>query len=103
MHGWSANIAVGLVILAAFFAARQKTGSNDPHAREWAWSYGLVAAAMVVAAIVVKGGDRIGLFSEWEWLDAHATFVVEAILIALIGVFWVLQTIDRREQGAPSY
>jgi hypothetical protein len=54
-----------------------------------------------VAIVILKGGDRLDLFS--GWLDDHATFVLEAILIALLGVFWSLQTIDRRNDGAPTY
>lgn len=103
VHGWSANIAVGLIMLAAFLAAVDKARSTAATRTRWVWAYGLVAGAMVVTAIVIKGGDRVGLFSGWKWLDDHATFVVEAILIALIGVFWILQTIERRQQGAPSY
>jgi hypothetical protein len=56
---------------------------------------------MAVTAVVLKGGDAIGLYSGW-WND-HATFLVEAILISLIGVFWVIQSIDRRKTGAPTY
>lgn len=99
VHAWSANIAVGLVIVAVFLAARENR--SDPTKRRWVWLYGLLGIAMVVTAVVVKGGDAVGLFS--GWLDAHATFVVEAILIAFIAVFWVFQTIERRHDGAPTY
>lgn len=101
VHGWSANISVGLIIVAVVLAARQKARSQDESNRKWVLFYGLVAAAMVLAAVVIKGGDRIGLFSGWA--DDHATFLVEAILIALLGIFWTLQTIDRRDKGAPTY
>lgn len=103
VHSWSANTAVGLVILAVVFAAIQKARSEDATKKRWVWFYGLVAAAMVLAAVVIKGGDRFDLFSGWDWGDDHATFLVEAILIALIGIFWTLQTIDRRDKGAPTY
>ena len=56
------------------------------------------------------GGGRVSsrvvtvsAYSGWDWGDDHATFLVEAILIALIGIFWTLQTIDRRDKGAPTY
>jgi hypothetical protein len=58
---------------------------------------------MALVAVVINGGDKADLFSSWDWVDEHATFLVEAILIALIGVFWTLQTIDRRKEGAPPY
>lgn len=103
VHGWSANVAVGLIIFAVILAAREKAGGDGPADKKWVRWYGFVAGAMVFFAILIKGGDALGLFSSWEWVDAHATFLVEAVLIALIGVFWVLQTIDRRKEGAPTY
>lgn len=103
VHSWSANIAVALIILAVVFAAVQKAQSDDTAKTKWVWFYGLVAAAMVSAAVVIKGGDKVDLFSRWTWGDDHPTFLVEAILIALIGIFWILQTIDRRDTGAPTY
>ena len=103
LHGWSANSAVALIILAVISAARQKHRSSDNNKDKWTWFYGSVAAAMILSALVIKGGDSVGLFSGWEWVDDHATFLVEAVLIALLGVFWTLQTIDRRKEGAPTY
>ncbi|MDR7251582.1 membrane protease YdiL (CAAX protease family) [Nocardioides sp. BE266] len=99
VHGWSANIAVGLVIVAVFLAAKENR--NDPQRHRWFWLYGSLGVAMVVTAVVFKGGDKVGLFS--GWLDSHATFVVEAILIAFIAVFWIFQTIERRKDRAPTY
>jgi cytochrome bd-type quinol oxidase subunit 2 len=99
VHAWSANIAVGLVIVAVFLAARENR--KEPGRERWVWLYGSLGAAMVLTALVFKGGDAVGLFS--GWLDSHATFVVEAILIAFIAVFWVFQTIERRRDGAPTY
>jgi cytochrome bd-type quinol oxidase subunit 2 len=101
VHSWSANIAVCLIIVAVVSAAVQKKRSDDPDRTWWVWFYGIVAALMAVAIVILKGGDRLDLFS--GWLDDHATFVLEAILIALLGVFWSLQTIDRRNDGAPTY
>lgn len=103
VHSWSANIAVGLIIVAVALAAFEKSRGDDPTSRKWVWFYGVVAAAMVLVAVVIKAGDSLGLFSGWDWVDDHATFLVEAILIALIGIFWTLQTIDRRNEGAPTY
>lgn len=103
VHGASANLAVALIIVAVMLAARHKGQSNDATKTRWVWRYRCLAGAMVLTATVIKGGDRIKLFSGWEWVDDHATFLVEAILIALIGVFWILQTIDRRGKGAPTY
>lgn len=104
VHAWSANIAVALVIVAVCSAARQKAKEakqGDQAAKKWAVFYGVVAGLMVLTAIVIKGGDTLDLFS--GWLDEHATFLVEAILIGLLGVFWSLQTVDRRNEGAPRF
>ncbi|HEX5087996.1 MAG TPA: hypothetical protein VFV89_09310 [Nocardioides sp.] len=101
VHSWSANLAVAFIILAVVFAALHKAHGNEPARTKWVWFYGLVAATMVLAAVVIKGGDHLDLFS--GWVDDHATFLLEAILIALLGVFWTLQTIDRRAKGAPRY
>jgi hypothetical protein len=101
VHSWSANIAVALIVVAVVSAAVQKARSDETTRTRWVWSYALLAGLMVVTAVVIKGGDRLDLFS--GWVDDHATFLLEAILIALLGIFWILQTIDRRDQGAPTY
>jgi hypothetical protein len=85
-------------------------GSTERWWKVWRWRiwadpwgrlYGICAVAMAATALVLRGGDSIGLYS--GWVDDHATFLVEAVLIFLIGVFWVIQTIDRKDQGAPKY
>ena len=101
VHSWSANLAVAFIILAVVFAAVHKARSNEPAKTKWVWFYGLTAATMMLTALVIKVGDHFDLFS--GWVDNHATFLLEAILIALLGIFWVLQTIDRRAKGAPAY
>ncbi|MBZ5736671.1 hypothetical protein [Nocardioides mangrovi] len=113
VHSMSANIGVGFVIVAVVLAALEK--SRDPDAPgpwwarwrpvwwddPWTWVYGALAGLMILTVVIVRGGDALGLYS--GWLDIHATFVLEAILIGLLGVFWVCQTIDRRHEGAPAY
>lgn len=112
VHGLSANIGVGLVIVAVLAAAWDKARSDDPSRPwwqvrpwrrwdRWVWVYGVLAALMVGSAAVLKVGDAWGLFS--GWLDVHTTFVLEAILIVLLGAYWVIQTIERRSEGAPAY
>jgi hypothetical protein len=124
VHSWSANLSVLLILVAAVFAAREKLPRGEsppvPWWKVWRWkiwkqdpstwmiwtnwwaiSYGICASAMATAIVGLKGGDAIGLYSGW-W-DEHATFLVEAILIFLIGAFWFIQTIDRRSTGAPRY
>jgi len=117
LHGWSANIGVGFIIVAVLAAAAESAGGADkavPWWRRWkpvadwdrwVWLYGSLGTLMVLPAVVIKGGDRLDWFDGWfgGWLDTHATFVLEAILIVLLGVYWVMQTIQRREEGAPTY
>ena len=110
LHGWSANIGVSFVIVAVAAAAVQKARSNDTTKpwlkrwqprwwNRWVWIYGLLALAMVVAAAVFKlGGSLLP-----DWWDSHSTFLLEAIVILLLAVFWVLQTIDRWDERAPRY
>ena len=52
---------------------------------------------MVLAAVVIRGGT---VSTSSRLVDDHATFLLEAIVIGLLGIFWTLQTIDRRARGA---
>lgn len=113
VHSWSANTGVGFIILAVLFAALEKARNGDQDEpwwrrwkpwrqwNRWVWFYGLLAAAMVMSAAVLKIGDALGWFS--GWVDIHATFLLEAMLIVLLGVYWVFQTIERRSDEAPAY
>jgi hypothetical protein len=108
VHSWSATIAVACIIVAVASAAVDNAMRADRDAKpwytrynRWAWCYGILTLTMVAVAVIIKGADRFGWFSGWA--DIHATFLVEAILIFLLGVFWVLQTIERRSEGAPTY
>jgi hypothetical protein len=101
VHSYSANIAVGFVIFAVLCAAIQKGRSDDENKTRWVWLYAILAGTMVLVAAFFKGGDHFKLFH--GWFGQHSTFLVEATLIGLIGVFWTLQTIERRKKGAPTY
>jgi hypothetical protein len=107
VHSWSANVAVACIIVAVASAAVDNARGADrsrpwsQRYNRWTWLYGGLTAAMVVTAVVIKGGDSAHVYS--GWVDVHATFLVEAVLIVLLGVFWVLQTIERRSEGAPTY
>ena len=117
LHSWSANIGVGFIIVAVLAAAAEKARGTDtavPWLRRWkplaewerwVWLYGALGTLMVLAAIVIKVGDRRDWFDGWfdGWLDTHATFTLEVILIVLLGVYWVMQTIQRRRLGAPTF
>jgi hypothetical protein len=55
VHSWSANFAVGLIILAVVFAALQ---ARREGAKKWERLYGLLAATMVLVAVVIKAATR---------------------------------------------
>lgn len=117
LHGWSANIGVGFIIVAVLAAAAESARGTDGTVPrwgrwkpvrnwdKWVWLYGSLGTLMVLTAVVIKGGDQLDWFDGWfgGWLDTHATFVLEAILIVLLGVYWLMQTIQRRSEGAPTY
>ncbi len=69
----------------------------DP-SRRWMIQYGLLAGLMIAAAIVIFVAGKA---MAHDWFGIHWVLVIEATLITLFGVFWVLQTIDRRDEGAP--
>lgn len=56
--------------------------------RQWKWRYLTIAILMVVSAVVMV---TITMAADW----AHGILVVEATLIVLFGVFWVIQTVER--------
>jgi hypothetical protein len=59
--------------------------------------YALLAVVMGVGAwIIYATADNYGQ----TWFE-HRTFSVEAWMIAGVGIFWLLQTVDRWNDGAP--
>ena len=60
--------------------------------------YGLLVVLMVVSAIGILLTREA---ASGTWFASHWVFIMEGALITLFGVFWVLQTIDRRDDGAP--
>jgi len=117
VHSWSANIGVGFIIVAVLAAASEAALSNNPNAPwwlpwkpvaewgRWVWLYGGLGILMVLVAVVIKVGDQLDWFDGWfdGWLDTHATFTLEVVLIVLLAVYWILQTIQRRKTGAPTF
>ena len=53
---------------------------------------------MVADAVVIV---VVGRAAAGSWFGEHWVLTVEATLIGLFAVFWVQQTIDRRDEGAP--
>ena len=52
----------------------------------------------IFATLMLIGGVVIFFVGKG---DEHRTFVLEAYEIALLAAFWLLQTWDRRREGAP--
>jgi hypothetical protein len=72
---------------------------REPHEyRAWALRYGLVVALMVGGVILIVA---IRLVAPDTWFGEHWILILEATLIFLFAVFWLLQTADRRNEGAP--
>ena len=70
---------------------RQRTVRREA-SKGWAAIYWGIAALMLVGGLVIF---FVGKDAE------HRTFVLEAYEIALLAAFWLLQTWDRRREGAP--
>ena len=100
LHSWSAVALFVFVVLAVGAAAvKKRTDSGAPTGCEL--TYWLLAAAMAGSALVI--GLTGGPADADGWYGRHSTFLLEAVLIVLLGVFWIVQTIDRRHEGAPTY
>lgn len=100
LHSWSAVALFAFVVLAVVAAAvKKRAESGAPTGCEV--TYWLLAVAMVGSASVI--GLTGGSADADGWYGRHSTFLVEAVLIVLLAVFWIVQTIDRRHEGAPTY
>jgi hypothetical protein len=106
-HGWSATTMFAFIIIvvaASAWAKREdwrKAGSTHDATWRWMLQYAGLAVLMVVAAVVIVVAGKIA--ATGSWFGEHWVLVVEATLIGLFAVFWVQQTIDRRDEGAPRH
>lgn len=100
LHSWSAVALFAFVVLAVGAAAvKERADSGVLTGCELI--YWLLAAAMVGSALVI--GVTGGSPDAEGWYGRHSSFLLEAVLIVLLAVFWIVQTIDRRHEGAPTY
>ena len=100
LHSWSAVALFAFVVLAVGAAAlKERADSGVLTGCELI--YWLLAAAMVGSALVI--GVTGGSADAAGWYGRHSIFLLEAVLIVLLAVFWIVQTIDRRHEGAPTY
>lgn len=101
-HIWSAFLMFGLIVVAVFavgyakWKPDQKLETNKEPQLVWASTYGLLALTMSIGAALIHW---------WGWgsveFEEHRTFWLETWMIAGLLVFWVLQSIDRWNDGAP--
>lgn len=106
-HMWSAILLFAFIIVVVLgnaFDGTEGSWWRRPFDRmegsSWRLAYLALGALMVVAAIVISS---VGATRETgTWFGDHWVFMIESTLISLFGVFWVLQTIDRRKMGAPA-
>lgn len=91
-HWTSAVVMFGLVIVAVLLAGHDQRG-------RWRWTYWVLGVAMLATAAFIY----LTASSLWEdtWWAVHKIFLIEAVLIFLLAVFWTVQTIERRDEGAP--
>ncbi len=100
-HGWSATVMFVFIVAAVIDIGFQKwrgpTYVGETRGRPWALTYwGLAGLMTVGAAAIYFLGDEIS-----DDFAGHRTFWLEAWMISLLAVFWILQTCDRWREGAP--
>jgi hypothetical protein len=84
-------LIVGVVIANAYEAKERKK-------YEWATRYFRLAWAMVVSALVWGGVLLVMWLMDESW--DHKVLAIEAAVLFLFAVFWVLQTFERGPEGA---
>jgi hypothetical protein len=106
-HNWSATTMFGFIIAVVLTNAVVQAinwhnygAAGTGHYPFWTVAYALVGVVMLAAAGVILYLGK-GKHTSNTWFLNHWTFVVEATLISLFAVFWILQTVDRKNDGAP--
>ena len=89
---------VAAVIAVGFYKRDGNEELGDPPSRKWAHFYWWLAFGMTVGAGAVL---LLTLYVLPAWWGNHAVFMLEAWMILGLAVFWVAQTIDRWNDGAP--
>ena len=101
-HGWSATVMFIFIVCVVVTVALQKhhgtKEAKEPRSLRWAWTYWAIAVLMVVGAVAIFVETRNGS----DGFATHRVFWLEAWMISWLGLFWVLQTIDRWNEGAPA-
>ena len=91
---------IAAVIAIGFYKRDGNSELGDEPSETWAHFYWWLAAVMSVGAGLVLLLCLV-LLSHWEWWPKHWVFMLEAWMIGGLAVFWIAQTIDRWNDGAP--
>ncbi|MGZ4451200.1 MAG: hypothetical protein ACXVW4_15510 [Nocardioides sp.] len=89
---------VGAVVSVGLYKWQGDESLGDLPSRTWAYLYWGLAAGMTVGAGLVL---LLTLVVLPDWWAHHAVFMLEAWMILGLAVFWVAQTVDRWDDGAP--
>ena len=81
----ASGLCLAIIVVVAINAAEAKRGPEDK--KKYFAIYSTLAGAMLASTVVIL---IIRAVTGWD----HATLVIEVVLIALFGVFWVIQTKD---------
>jgi uncharacterized membrane protein len=100
-HGYAAMTLFAYIIVVVVNIGLQKKRGEDGDtklaSRPWAAFYFVLAALMFVGAVLIY--LLVKPISDNP--DTHRIFFVEGWLIFWLAVFWLTQTWDRRNDGAP--
>jgi len=105
-HAFSATTLFLFIVVVVFANAwskrddaRVQTGPGRTASRRWMWLYGGVGVVMAVVAVLIW---VLGRANRGNSFGDHWVLIIEISLITLFALFWILQTVDRRGEGAPA-
>jgi hypothetical protein len=115
-HKFAANTMFGFIVAAVVGIGYQKWPRSEAKwAPRWLWNLffrpvpdnepkkGWAVFYWILAAVMVLGAGAIFIAAPHVSFRAgeHRTWFVEAWMIAGLAIFWLVQTYDRRDDGAP--
>ncbi len=91
LQGHARAASAMFVFLAAAAATNSVVGFRNRTGRFYAWTYGIVGLAMIVAGLLFVVYQR----HHQSALGGHLVLTIEGVKIGLFVVFWGLQTVER--------
>jgi hypothetical protein len=91
LQGHARAACAMFVFLAAAAGTNSVVGFRDRTGSVYAWTYGMVGLAMIVAGLLFVLYQR----HHQSALGGHLVLTIETVEIALFVVFWGLQTVER--------